>query len=62
MKGVGANHKMTHEYFIVQIDRHEKSDYRRFTDALKAALRLKDKFPGRNVKVRTIPTSNLSHK
>jgi hypothetical protein len=62
MKVVGATHKMTHEYFVLQIDGHAKSGYRRFTDALKAALRLKDQFPDRNVKVRTIPASNLSHK
>jgi hypothetical protein len=49
---------MTHERFVLQIDGHAKSAYRRLADALKAALRLKDQFPDHNVKVRTIPASN----
>ena len=48
MKAVGATHKMNYEYFVLQIDGHAKSGYRRFTDALKAALRLKDQFPDHN--------------
>jgi hypothetical protein len=43
-------------------DGHAKSGYRRFTDALKAALRLKDQFADHNVKVRAIRASNSSHK
>jgi hypothetical protein len=43
-------------------DGHAKSGYRRFTDALKAALRLKDQFPDHNVKVRAIRASHSSHK
>ena len=54
MKAVGATHKMNYEYFVLQIDGHAKSGYRRFTDALKAALRLEDQFPDHNVKVRAI--------
>jgi hypothetical protein len=64
MKAVGATHKMNYimSYFVLQIDGHAKSGYRRFTDALKAALRLKDQFPDHNVKVRAIRASNSSHK
>jgi hypothetical protein len=62
MKAVDATHNMTHEYFVLQFDGHAKSAYRRFTDALKAALRLKDQFPGHNVKVRAMPVSNSSHR
>ena len=62
MKAVGATHKMNYEYFALQIDGQAKSGYRRFTDALKAALRLKDQFPDHNVKVRAIRASNSSHK
>jgi hypothetical protein len=62
MKAAGIGPTMTHELFIIQIDGHAKSGYRRFTDALKAALRLKDQFPGHNVKVRAMPVSNPSHK
>ncbi len=65
MRAASIGHNMTHERFVIQMDGHAKSGYRRFTDALKAALRLKDEFPGHNVKVRAIPgplrrTSNLS--
>jgi hypothetical protein len=49
-------------YFVLQIDGHAKSGYRRFTDALKAALRLKDQIPDHNGKVRAIRASNSSHK
>ena len=59
MKAVSIGHTMTHELFVIQIDGHAKSGYRRFTDALKAALRLKDQFPGHNVR-RAMPVSNSS--
>jgi hypothetical protein len=58
MKAASLHHNMTHERFVLQIDGHAKSAYRRLADALKAALRLKDQFPDHNVKVRTIPASN----
>jgi hypothetical protein len=53
---------MTHERFVLQIDGHAKSAYRRLADALKAALRLKDQFPDHNVKVRAVAASNSLHK
>jgi hypothetical protein len=53
---------MTHEHFVLQIDGHAKSGYRRLADALKAALRLKDQFPDHNVKVRAVAASNSLHK
>jgi hypothetical protein len=62
MKAVDATHNMTHEYFVLQIDGHVKSGYRRFTDALKAALQLKDQFADHNVKVRAVQANNWSHK
>jgi len=62
MKAASIGHTMTHELFVIQIDGHAKSGYRRFTDALKAALRLKDQFPGHNVKVRAIPAATSPQK
>jgi hypothetical protein len=62
MKAAGIGHSMTHELFVIQVDGHARSAYRRFTDALKAALRLKDQFPGHNVKVHAMPVSHSSHK
>jgi len=54
-QGVTA-HSRSDEYFVLQIDGRSKSGYRRFSDALRAALLLKDEFPKRDVKVRAIPT------
>jgi hypothetical protein len=62
MKVASIDHSMTHELFVIQVDGHARSGYRRFSDALKAALRLKDQFPGHNVKVRAMPVRNSSHK
>jgi hypothetical protein len=62
MKAVPVAHNMAHEHFVVQLDGHAKSGYRRLAEALKAALRLKDQFPDHNVKVRAKPASNSLHK
>jgi hypothetical protein len=40
------------EYYVVQIDGRAKSGHRRFMDALREALVLKDQFPLQDVKVR----------
>ncbi len=61
MRAASIGHNMT-QRFVIQMDGHAKSGYRRFTDALKAALRLKDEFPGHNVKVRAIPATTSPHK
>jgi hypothetical protein len=39
------------EYFVLQIDGRVKSGHRRFIDALRAALRLKQEFPQHDIKV-----------
>jgi len=62
MKAVPVAHNMTRELFVIQLDGHAKSAYRRLAEALKAALRLKDDFPDHNVKVRAMRASNLLHK
>jgi hypothetical protein len=41
-----------HKYFVVQIDGRTKSGHRRFVDALRAGLQLRDQFPQHDVKVR----------
>jgi hypothetical protein len=43
------------EYFVLQIDGRVRSGHRRFADALRAALLLRDEFPQHDVKVRAIP-------
>ena len=40
------------EYFFLQMDGRVKSGHRRFVDALRAALLLRDQFPHHDVKVR----------
>jgi hypothetical protein len=39
------------EFFVIRVDGHVNSSYRRFADALRAGLLLKDQFPGHDVKV-----------
>jgi hypothetical protein len=52
------------EYFVLQIDGRVKSGHRRFADALRAALLLRDEFPQHDVKVRAMsatPASKDAH-
>jgi hypothetical protein len=58
MKNGIATHSLQHEYFVLQIDGRTKSGHRRFIDALRAGLQLKDQFPQRNIKVRAMQTSD----
>jgi hypothetical protein len=50
MKDAIAAH---HEYFVLQMDGRAKSRYRRFVDALRAGLQLRDQFPQHDIKVRS---------
>jgi hypothetical protein len=47
-----ATYHLPDEYFVLQIDGRVKSGHRRFIDALRAALRLKEQFPQHEIKVR----------
>jgi hypothetical protein len=51
--GVTA-HDLPDEYFVLQIDGRVRSGHRRFADALRAALLLRDQFPQHDVKVRAM--------
>jgi hypothetical protein len=48
------------EYFVLQIDGRVRSGHRRFADALRAALLLRDEFPQHDVKVRAMPAMSAS--
>lgn len=48
----GSSGLQQHKYFVVQIDGRTKSGHRRFIDALRAGLQLRDQFPQHDVKVR----------
>ena len=43
------------ECYVIQIDGHVKSTHRRFLDALRAGLLLRDQFRGHDVKLRARP-------
>ncbi len=49
-----ATYHLPDEYFVLQIDGRVKSGHRRFIDALRAALRLKQEFPQHDIKVHAI--------
>jgi hypothetical protein len=48
----GSSGLQQHKYFLVQIDGRTKSGHRRFIDALRAGLQLRDQFPRHDIKVR----------
>jgi hypothetical protein len=52
-----ARQGLTHEYFVVKFDGLVTSGHRRFVDALKAGLLLRDQFPQHKVKVDAIQVS-----
>jgi len=62
MKTIVATASVPYERFVLQIDGRAKSGYRRLTDALRAAWRLKDEFPHCSVKVRATSSSKSLHK
>ena len=45
------------EYYVIEIDGRTKSGHRRFVDALRVALQLRDEFPSHDVKVRAAQTN-----
>jgi hypothetical protein len=56
----GSSGLQQHEHFFVQIDGRTKSGHRRFIDALRAGLQLRDQFPGHIVRVRAMPIDKLA--
>ena len=51
MKSGVAAHSLPHEHYVVRIDGRVKSHHRRFVDALRDGLYLRDQFPQHDVKV-----------
>jgi hypothetical protein len=58
MKNDATRQDLTHEYFVVKFDGLITSGHRRFVDALKAGLLLRDQFPQHDVKVDAIQISD----
>jgi len=61
MKSGIATYGLPHEYYVLQIDGKAKSWHRRFADAMRAGLQLKDQFPHHDIKVRA-PNANRALK
>ena len=51
MKNGMATHSPSHDYFVLQINGRTDSIHRRYEDAVRAGLLLKNQFPHVNVKV-----------
>jgi hypothetical protein len=51
MKDGIAAHSLVDEYFVIKIDGRAKSHHRRFLDALRAGLLLREQFPDHDVKL-----------
>jgi len=60
MKTRLATYSPHHERFVLQMDGRVKSEHRRFIDALRAGLQLRDRFPQHDIKVRTAQKSDLA--
>jgi hypothetical protein len=56
MKSAIAAH-LPDEHFIIRVDGRVKSHHRRFLDALREGLQLRDQFPQLDVKVRAVQVS-----
>jgi hypothetical protein len=54
MKSAVAAHSLPDEHFVIRIDGRVKSHHRRFLDALREGLQLKDQLPQHDIKVHTI--------
>jgi hypothetical protein len=57
MKNAAAAQSLSEECFVLQMDGKAKSQHRRFVDALRAGLRLRDQYPEHNIKVRATQES-----
>jgi hypothetical protein len=57
MKNVIAAQGLPEECFVLQMDGKAKSQHRRFVDALRAGLQLRDEFPQHDIKVRAMQAS-----
>ena len=55
-----TTHDLPDEYFVLQIDGRVRSGHRRFADALRAALLLRDQFPQHDVKVQSMQMQRKS--
>jgi hypothetical protein len=57
MKSAIAAH-LPDEHFVIRVDGRVKSHHRRFLDALREGLQLRDQFPQHDVKVQSMPVES----
>ena len=57
MKSAIAAH-LPDEHFVIRVDGRVKSHHRRFLDALREGLQLRDQFPQHDVKVRALQANS----
>jgi hypothetical protein len=60
MKSTVRTRSPSQEYFIVKFDGQVKSEHRRFIDALRAGLLLRDQFPQHEVKVHSVSVGDTA--
>jgi hypothetical protein len=53
MKRAIVNH-LPDEHYVIEIDGRAKSHHRRFVDALREGLHLRDQFPQHDIKIRAM--------
>jgi hypothetical protein len=58
MKNGITTHSQLHKCYILRIDGRLNSTHRRFVDAMRAGLQLKDRFPQHDIKVSVAQTGN----
>jgi hypothetical protein len=56
----GVTQSLPHEYFVVKFDGLVQSGHRRFVDAVRVDLQLKDHFPQHDVKVDSIQVTDAT--
>jgi len=56
MKSAIAN-SLPDEHYVIRVDGRVKSHHRRFVDALRESLQLRDQFPQHDIKVRALQAS-----
>jgi hypothetical protein len=57
MKSAIAARSLPDEHYVIRVDGRVKSHHRRFVDALREGLQLKDQFPQHDIKVRAMQAS-----
>jgi hypothetical protein len=60
MKNPIVTHCMPHGCYVLRIDGRLNSTHRRFVDAVRAGLQLKDQFPQHDIKVSVAQTRALT--